>query len=396
MIKLPVITLKKAFHKGNHQILIQFYYNESLIALTRKLNGALWSATKKSWYVKNTPENLKAIYVLYNGKAVIDRQYLFGNTDPRTKPKSIKRKRMLSEEQRTMLNNFVKYLKGKRYSKSTVSSYASLIADFVEFVKDKHISQASNKDVERFAEDILAPRNYSINTHRQFVSAIKIFRDFYPSCKIEKLELDRPKKSKILPVILSQEEVIDLLRFTKNLKHRAILGLIYSAGLRISELINLELRDINIDRRQLHIKNAKGRKDRYVVLSEGFLPLLQNYVVSYKPKRYFVEGTPGKCYSASSVRKFLNRSCIAAKIKKRITPHTLRHSYATHLLEQGVGLRHIQELLGHAKPETTMVYTQVAKKDLMEIRSPLDTILLSLAKSDKQEQNVLLSANNNL
>lgn len=267
------------------------------------------------------------------------------------------------------------------------------MADFLEYKKDTPLNLLLTRDVERFAEDFLAPRHYSISTHRQFISALKLFIKLYPETKIDSLELERPKRSKILPTVLSPEEVIDLIRCTKNLKHRAVLGLIYSSGLRISELLNLELTHINIDRRQLLIKNSKGRKDRYVVLSEGFLPLLTNYLVSYAPERYFVEGQKGKTYSASSVRKFMQRACKSAKIHKRVTPHTLRHSYATHLLEQGVGLRHIQELLGHARPETTMIYTHVAKKDLLDIRSPLDTILLSLTKNQKQEQNILLSGN---
>ena len=143
------------------------------------------------------------------------------------------------------------------------------------------------------------------------------------------------------------------------------------------------------------IKNAKGRKDRYVVLADSFLPFLQNYITTYRPKKYFVEGPENKCYSASSVRKFLHHSSQLARIERVITPHTLRHSYATHLLENGTDLRYIQELLGHSKPETTMIYTHVAKKDLLDIKSPLDTILLSLANRDKRELKFLLSGNNN-
>ncbi|MGC1631104.1 MAG: tyrosine-type recombinase/integrase [Gelidibacter sp.] len=203
-----------------------------------------------------------------------------------------------------------------------------------------------------------------------------MFVAYYPDLSIDNLKLERPKRSKILPTVLSQAQVIDLLKASKNLKHRAILALIYSAGLRISELIDLELKCIFVDRRQLVIKNAKGRKDRYVVLADSFIPLLQNYFMTYMPKRYFVEGPSGDKYSASSIRKFLARYCKDANIYSKVTPHTLRHSYATHLLEQGVNLRHIQELLGHSKPETTMIYTHVARKDLLEIRSPLDSAIL--------------------
>ena len=189
------------------------------------------------------------------------------------------------------------------------------------------------------------------------------------------MALERPRRSKRLPLVLSKEEVISLIQVTRNLKHRTCIALIYSCGLRISELINLELRDIDIERRQLLICQGKGRKDRYIILAESFLPLMRNYLTTFQPERYFIEGRPGKTYSATSIRKFLKASCQRARIYKRVTPHTLRHSYATHLLESGVDLRYIQELLGHAKPENTMIYTHVAKKDLLSIGSPLDLIV---------------------
>ena len=172
--------------------------------------------------------------------------------------------------------------------------------------------------------------------------------------------------------------------------------MLYSSGLRIGEVTGLLLKNIDILRKQIKVEGGKGRKDRFVVLATSYLPLLHNYLTTFKPALYFIEGPTGKKYSESSIRKFLFKSVQKAGISKKVTPHTLRHSYATHLLENGVGLRHIQELLGHAKPETTMIYTHVAKKDLLDIQSPLDTILLSLDKSDKQEQKFLLSGNKNL
>jgi site-specific recombinase XerD len=265
------------------------------------------------------------------------------------------------------------------------------MADFIAFYNNKNTEMLTNRDVEVFFETVYIKRSYSISTQRQFISALKLFVNFYPTIKIDNLQLERPKKSKILPTVLSPEDVINLLRVTKNLKHRAILALLYSAGLRISELLQLELRHINIDRKQLVIKNSKGRKDRYVVLADSFMPLLKNYYFTYKPKRYFVEGPNETMYSASSIRKFLAKNCKAANIHKHVTPHTLRHSYATHLLEHGINLRHIQELLGHSKPETTMIYTHVARKDLMEIKSPLDMAVLTHKKTDNDEQKFLLS-----
>jgi len=215
---------------------------------------------------------------------------------------------------------------------------------------------------------------------------MKLFVTFYPDTKIDNLTLDRPKKSYLLPTVLSNEEIINILRCTKNLKHRAIIAMIYSAGLRISELINLQLSQIDIQRRQIIVKSSKGRKDRNIILAKSCIPLILNYLNTYKPNIFFAEGKPSEKYSPESVRAFLKRSCNAAHITKKVTPHTLRHSYATHLLENGIDLRYIQELLGHAKPETTMIYTHVSKKDLLKIESPLDVAVKKIAL-DTNKQN---------
>lgn len=300
-----------------------------------------------------------------------------------------KGKRQFNDEQRNVLNGFYKYLKGKRYSKSTVDTYIYLVADFIEFYKYKSFETLDDRDIELFIEHKVNVPNFSISTQRQFMSALKLFVQYYPNTQMEQLDLPRRIKGRKLPEILSFEEILRLIQVTHNLKHRTIIAMLYSCGLRIGELLNLKLADIHLQRRQLQIRNAKGGKDRYVVLAENVLPLLNNYLISYSPKIYLIEGQSGKGYSASSIRTFLKRSCELAKIYRPITPHTLRHSYATHLLEQGVGLRHIQELLGHSKPETTMIYTHLARKDLLNVASPLDTALKSLGQNRNEEQNLL-------
>ena len=391
MSHLPIITLSAGTHRNDHQILIGFKHDWVLIDVVKHLPQAKWSSTLKSWYIKNNPENLTSIYAIFKGHAEINASELFNK--PKIKPEAIKpkRKRNLSTENRNLLNGFYKYLVGKRYSKSTVETYSFFIADFIEFNNGRDLHTLSNKDVELFIESIFIKRHYSVSTQRQFISAVKQFIVYYPNTGISNLALTRPKKGKNLPTVLSQKEMIALLQCTKNLKHRAVLALIYSAGLRIGELLQLKLTDMHVQRKQLFIRQAKGRKDRYVSLADSFMPLLHNYLMTYQPKVYFVEGPIGKPYSASSIRKFLSRSCKAAHIHRTVTPHTLRHSYATHLLESGVGLRHIQDLLGHAKPETTMIYTHVARKDLLDIKSPLDYAVEQLTKNGEAEQKFLLS-----
>ncbi|SEA51229.1 tyrosine-type recombinase/integrase [Bizionia paragorgiae] len=391
MAQLPVISLFIIEHKKVRQLVLRFPYNTDLITILRGIEGAKWSKTLRAWYLKYSPTNETVIHEAFNGIAQLDTSQLFDAAAEKPAAFPVKRNRTLGPEQRQLLNGFYKYLVGKRYSKSTIDTYLYFVADFIEFQSGRDLTTLTVRDVELFIESVFIKRKYSVSTQRQFISAIKQFSRFYPNTEISDLELTRPRKSRILPTVLSQEEMLLIISYTKNLKHRAVLALIYSCGLRISELIQLKLEHINIQRKQVFIRTAKGRKDRYVTLADSFLPLLHNYLITYRPEVYFVEGSKGGMYSASSVRKFLTKSCKAAHIKRHVTPHTLRHSYATHLIENGVGLRHIQELLGHAKPETTMIYTHVARKDLLEIKSPLDLAITHLRTTDKAEQNFLLS-----
>ena len=387
MNHLPFIYLEKKFHRKENRIILRFPFDNTLIDLVRTIKGATWSKTLKAWYVKDSKENLNTITVLFKNIAAIDTSKIVQKT---------LFKRNLTEVQKKLLNSYYLFLKGKRYSKSTINTYTFFIADFINFHTKIPIEELTNRDVELFIETVFIERNYSISSQRQFISALKTFTVFCPQTKIDNLSLERPKKSRSLPNVLSQEEVLRIIQLTKNLKHRAIIVLLYSSGLRIGEVTRLLLKSIDVQRKQIKVEGGKGRKDRFVVLAASYLPLLQNYLTTFKPARYFIEGPIGKKYSESSIRKFLFKSVQKAGISKKVTPHTLRHSYATHLLENGVGLRHIQELLGHAKPETTMIYTHVAKKDLLDIQSPLDTIILNLDKNDKREQKFLLSGNRNL
>ena len=382
MKKYPTLFLEQKKHRNASKLIIKFAYDDDLIAIVRKIHGAAWSKTLQAWHVPNTKENYAIVLDTFKGITTVDTSKI---------SKNIPFKRDLTKEQKTLLNNFYLYLKGKRYSKSTIATYTFFIADFINFHTKTPLQELTNRHVELFIETVFIERNYAVSSQRQFISALKVFIVFYPHTKINELSLERPKKSRKLPNVLSQEEVLEIIRCTQNLKHRAIIALLYSCGLRISELINLKLIDFHVERKQLVVKSGKGRKDRYVSLADSFLPLLSNYYYSYKPKVYFVEGQKGGKYSPEAVRQFLRKSCAKAGIKKPVSPHTLRHSYATHLLENGVDIRYIQSLLGHARPETTMIYTHVKRKDLMEIQNPLDIALQKINTTDNQKEKLLLS-----
>lgn len=192
-----------------------------------------------------------------------------------------------------------------------------------------------------------------------------------PNIEIE--YLSRPKKEKKLPNVLSKEEVLSVLKSVDNEKHKTILFLIYSAGLRLGEVVRLQINDIDSKRMLIKVIQGKGRKDRYTLLSDVALKQSRKYYSIYKPERWlFPGGKEGSYLTERSVQKIFERACQKAKIRSDVSVHTLRHSFATHLLESGTDLRYIQELLGHSSSKTTEIYTHVTEKKLSNIRSPLD------------------------
>ena len=389
------IKLVHLILRGTNKIGISFRTTNAIQLHIKNFPEIHWSKTHKLFYIDYSVQNLDALFKYLREKNCYVDYSVFRKGKLSEVPKKTinSRDKKKLENDNKIIRDYENYLTGLRLSESTVRTYSYLLRDFIVFTDKEQIGLITNDDVRKYVEHATMNKKYSISTHRQFISAVKHFALLYPKGQLTEQKLIRPSKNRRLPTVLSKEEVIDIIRCTKNLKHRAILALIYSCGLRIGELLNLELRDIDIDRDQLIVRNGKGRKDRYIVMAKSFLPLLHNYMATYDPQKYFAEGAPMVKYSAESIRAFLRRSCKAAEISKHVTPHTLRHSYATHLLENGTDIRYIQELLGHSKPETTMIYTHVSKRDLLKIESPLDITLKGMIKNDKHNKNVLLSRN---
>lgn len=361
------ITISTCLYEGLEQIRISFPYTFNAKECVKSFPGTRWSAENKFWYLKDREALPSFIaHLRTNGFKVKSR---IQNSRPDTM--------VALPKYHKLTLRFRQFLEARRYSQSTVATYTTFVQQFLEFLKEISPEAASQTDAEAFLAYLVLQRGISISTHRQAISALKQFYKFLPEGQVNVEGLVRPHKDFILPTVLSTAEVIRLLQVTRNLKHRTALSLLYACGLRIGELLALELRHIDVARRQLQVKQSKGRKDRVIVLANRFVPLLQDYILAYKPKRYLLEGKPEVPYSATSIRVVLKRNARTAGIVKAISPHTLRHSYATHLLEKGVDIRYIQELLGHAKPETTMIYTHVSRKDLLNIKSPLDLLFES-------------------
>jgi integrase/recombinase XerD len=273
------------------------------------------------------------------------------------------------------LFSFKNYMNYRRYSQNTIKTYSDALDVFFRFFQNNTIENLTKEDLIQFNTEYILKKNLSSSYQNQVINAIKLFyrNRFNRSMEVDFIQ--RPRREKRLPNVLSKDEVKSILESPTNLKHRAMLSLIYACGLRRSELLNLTLKDVLSDRNLLFIQQSKGKKDRVVPIGNKLIEMLRDYYKAFKPKTWLFEGQlPGEKYSERSIQLVLNQAVTKAKINKPVTLHWLRHSYATHLLENGTDLRYIQELLGHSSSRTTEIYTHVSTKNLQQIRSPFDDL----------------------
>lgn len=271
-----------------------------------------------------------------------------------------------------ILREYKNRLIQRRYSRNTQNIYCNYFRDFADYFKGKCLAEITTDQINGYILELIQTKNISTSQQNQRINAIKFYYEKILEREKQYYALHRPRKEHKLPKVLSKNEVKAILTSCNNIKHQCILMLIYSAGLRRSELIDLKVTDIDSERMVINIIDAKAKKDRISLLSENMLQLLRKYYKEFRPKKYLFEGAGGGKYSPTSVANILKNAARKAGIKKTVTPHMLRHSFATHLLEQGTDLRYIQELLGHNSSKTTEIYTHVSKKAIDKIRNPVD------------------------
>ena len=273
---------------------------------------------------------------------------------------------------------YIDTLNELRYSKNTLKTYTSLFEEFINFHNKKDITTLGQVEAIEFIRYLVSERKVSISYQNQAINAIKFYYERVLGGKRMTIYIDRPQKQQTLPTVLSKEEVQLIISKITNLKHKTMIMLTYSAGLRVSEVIQLKIKDIDSERKQIRVEQSKGKKDRYTLLSEKILILLRKYYIKYKPTEWLFEGQSkeGKVtqYSVRSLQMVLKKAVRKANINKKVTMHTLRHSFATHLLENGTDLRYIQVLLGHQSSKTTEIYTHVTTKGFDKIKNPLDDL----------------------
>ena len=357
----------------NNRLKIVFGFNQKLLQTIKKIPYNTWDGKNKWWSIPYSDIFKDIIYTQINelGLSVIYKEEVDENSSltihKRITPFDISNYKVCPDD-------FILKLKELRYSLNTEKTYKFALEDYLNYHHTIDIEKLNEGHIQSFLRHLVMERNVSTSYQNQAINAIKFYYERVLGGQRKTYFIDRPKKEKTLPVVLSEEEILLILRSVSNLKHKAILMVIYSAGLRISECINLKIKDIDSNRMQIRVEQSKGKKDRYTLLSTKTLLILRDYFKTYRPKEFLFEGQDGGCYSTRSIQNIFRDAVEKTKIKRKVSVHSLRHSFATHLLENGTNLRYIQSLLGHSNSKTTEIYTHVTTKGFEQLKSPLDNL----------------------
>ncbi len=346
---------KPILHRNEKRIAVHFERKPEFIARFKQLKGAKWSSTLKVWHLPDT--------VAYRQQ--------FGIATTKVSKEVLHK---ICEVNQPAMLALIDELQLKAYSPNTIKTYQNEFAQLLYLLRDNPVHDlTAHKIRSYFLYCIKELKMTEALLHSRF-NAIKFY--FEKVLKREKIfvEIPRPKKPSTLPKVINAKDIKKMFEVTENPKHNLMLKLCYGMGLRVSEIVSLKVTDIDSKSMQVLIARAKGKKDRYVNLPESILQQLRTYYRQYKPKTYLFEGQYGDKYSLRSAQLVFKTALNKAKVNKAVGIHSLRHSFATHLLEAGTDITYIQKLLGHNNIKTTLLYAQVGKQDLKKVKSPLDNM----------------------
>lgn len=389
------VVVKKLFHRESDCLGIYFDKDWEVIREVKKIPEVKFSNTHKCWYVPDQKNGVAKIIDTLRGKIWVDISALKEKIENKTresenrtagpaegdKKKAIqevtKPHRELHNDQHQALRMMEQKLKLRGYSTNTQRTYLHMFKEFLLFYTQTHPLDLTEIEIKNYLLFLIEQRKLSRSVQNQSINAIKFFYEKVLMQERKVYDLERPVKERRLPEVLSQQEIMAIFEALDNIKHRMMLMLVYAAGLRRSELLNLRIGDVDMNRNTVFIRGGKGRRDRQSVMAQSLNPLLREYLEKYNPGFWLFEGSDGNRYSESSLRQVFHRAAKKAGIKKQVRLHMLRHSFATHLLESGTSTRYIQVLLGHESPKTTEVYAHVSRFALDRIQSPLDQMAFS-------------------
>ena len=355
------------YHKGRIRLL--FNYEARLVALIKTLPFYYYDAEAQWWTLPHIESVLEVLKDYCR-----ESNWILEYKDVWIERKVASRRKDRGYENIAIPPEFENKLKILRYSESTIRNYNSALKEFISFSKAKRSDEVTQADIEKFLLYLSEERKVSTAYLMISISALKFYYDKVLDLGHVTFKIRHPRSDKILPEVLSEEEVVKLFWKVRNLKHKCLLMTVYSGGLRLSEVVNLKVSDIDSKRMMIFLKGAKGKKDRYTILSRELLKWLREYYKKEKPKDWLFEGSTGGQFSMRSVQNIMKAAVERSGIKKHATVHTLRHSFATHMLENGTDLRYIQNLLGHSSSKTTEIYTHITTKGLEQLSSPFDRL----------------------
>ena len=369
---MKTITVKQLNHRQEERLALYFDFDNELTDRVKTLPGRKWSRTLACWHIPYQND-----FQEYLSRCFCDSALL---TFPEEKAQQVKLAGIRSNK--PIPEEYTNLLKRRRYSSNTIKIYTHFFYHFINYFNEKEAKDITEDDILAYMNHLVINKKISTSKQNQVVNAIKFYYEKVLDQEKKEYWIDRPRKELRLPYIISEEEVMAILNTIDNIKHRALVELLYSAGLRVGELIKLRKTDLDFQKSIIFVRQAKGKKDRMTILSKNTAGLIQQYIRQVKPVYWLFEGPGGKPYSAGSVNKIIHRACKKCEISKGVHAHTFRHSFATHLIEQGTDIRYIQTLLGHSSLKTTAIYAHVSTRLLNKIQSPLDRFL-----ADKERNN---------
>lgn len=357
---------------SNRKLKVYFVFNQAMVEQLKFIGYVKWNVYDRCWDV---PYNDRCMAELKLIAQRNDKEYRYEVIDKlQVKPRLSYRG---NANFRYCPAEYIAKLTELRYSKNTLETYQHMFEEFINYYIDTEIDDITDSMIVDFLRYLVNERNISGSYQNQSINAIKFYYERVLDGQRKIYHIERPRKEKYLPEVLSSEEIAQLLNATENLKYKAILMTIYSAGLRVSELTNLRIKDIDSHRMQIRVEQGKGKKDRYTLLGNSTLQILRKYVADYKPVEWLFESYEGQRYKSRTIQEILKKSVDKVGFKKKISVHTLRHSFATHLLEAGTDIRYIQSLLGHSSGKTTEIYTHITTKGFEQIKNPLDKLKIN-------------------
>jgi integrase/recombinase XerD len=370
---MRTVFVESTLHMGVRRIKLSFEYDSELVKRVKALYDCRWSASMGCWHLPYNDASIEEI-----GRMKVELGLSVPNYEHLQEERKVRYfDKWLFGEKGQAVRMFQQFMRTQRYSQKTIKTYIEAIRTFISYFSNKRIEEITHEDFIKFNSDYILKNRFSLSYQNQIISAIKVFYSSVIKKELLTSEIGRPRRGMSLPDVFSVSEVERLLRSIRNTKHKSAIALIYACGLRRGELINLRISAVDSRRNILIIRGAKGNKDRIVPLPVSMITLLREYYKVYRPVSWLFEGlVEGVQYSESSLREAFMRGMKEAGINKKLTLHSLRHSYATHLLENGTDLRFIQVLLGHKSSKTTEIYTHVSVKAIERIKSPFENLKL--------------------